>query len=79
MRVYLKTWFTAPLATQAPANDLRLLKELESYKVIDNDVSAATLKKFINHLWYLNEKNVCMALFDDTLSLNERSSLATAI
>ena len=63
---------------EAPANYLSLLKELESYKVIDADVSTANLQKFITHLWYLNEKNVCMTLFDDTLSHNERASLARA-
>ena len=79
LRVYLKAWFTAPLATRAPAHDLALLKELESYKAVDADVSDATLQKFRNHLWYLNEKNICMALFDHTLPLDERRALATAI
>jgi len=51
--VYIKSWFTASLATCAPNNDLQLMKTLINY---DNpDISNATVKKMMGHLWYLSD------------------------
>lgn len=47
-KVYIKAWFSAPLAPQAPRNDLNLLQSLYSYP--QPQIKAATLRKIAGHL-----------------------------
>lgn len=47
IRLYVKVWFTAPLAAVAPNHDLTLLIDLHSYASIDKEISRVTLKKII--------------------------------
>lgn len=68
--IYIKNWFLCQLAQKAPANDLQLLKDLERYKSIDDIVATAVQNKFRNHLWYLSEANIALALFDDEVEIN---------
>ncbi|KAG7173857.1 hypothetical protein Hamer_G018135 [Homarus americanus] len=49
---------------QAPANDLLFLKKISDYTKVDKEVSEEACRKFINHLWYLNEEVVGFAFFD---------------
>ena len=51
--------------TKAPANDLSMLKALETFKSIDKEIAEAVQNKLTKHLWYLNEANVALAFFDD--------------
>ncbi|XP_046383718.1 uncharacterized protein LOC124154192 [Ischnura elegans] len=64
--VYIKSWYTCPVAFSAPARDLELLKTLASR---EEKHYQAALKKFCNHLWYLSETLVCLSLFDPNVSL----------
>jgi len=65
--VYIKNWFTATFATRAPNNDLQLMKTLINY---DNpDISKATVKKMVGHLWYLSDELV-RCLFDQSVSFS---------
>lgn len=62
VRIYLKAWYEAPLAIEAPFNDMQFINHLKDYR--DKELSETTLKKFKNHLWYLSELNICLAFFD---------------
>ena len=45
--IYLKAWFTAPIAACAPHFDLQLLKDLKAYKDTHAGVSKATSAKLL--------------------------------
>lgn len=62
LTVYLEAWFTAPDAISAPRHDLTLLKRLKSYE--DSEIKQVTVDKFLRHQDYLEEENICLALFD---------------
>ena len=65
--IYLKVWFTAPLAIKAPTNDLQLIKDLVDYESVDSKIATCALKKLKNHLWYLSPELSAISLFDDKL------------
>jgi len=69
VRIYVKAWMTAPLATSAPQNDLDLLKAVIKYEDVNLNISKAVAKKFANHLWYLSEELATLALFDDCVDI----------
>lgn len=73
VRIYLKGWYNAPSATSAPSNDLKFVESLRTYG--DEEISQTTYKKITNHLWYLSEINVCLALFDDTVDNNVKKAM----
>ncbi|KAK2708513.1 hypothetical protein QYM36_014199, partial [Artemia franciscana] len=68
IRVYLKAWISAPLASGAPYSDLLLLKSLLEYSSIHLAISKATSNKFSDHLWYLSPELVGLAFFDSRVS-----------
>lgn len=53
--LYLKAWYTAPVAYDAPYNDLSLLQQLETFQGVDSRIAQAALHKLKGHLWYLSE------------------------
>ena len=55
-------WFQCSNAVQAPLNDIKILKDLRNYKNTDKVIADAAISKFINHLYYLNEKCACFCL-----------------
>ena len=77
--IYLKAWFTAPLAASAARNDLHLLEDLYCYKQYDEAISKATGKKLEHHLWYLSEYLVGLAFFDSDLSPATKQRMVNAL
>ncbi|XP_048504680.1 uncharacterized protein LOC125499694 [Athalia rosae] len=73
--VHIKAWFTCPLASEAPNNDLSFLKELIDYQSTDAKISEVALKKFSKHLCYLNPETVAIAFFDERISLNIKNQM----
>lgn len=73
-RSYVRAWFLAPLASQAPRNDLSLLKQFYANKDLGKHWEAA-LKKMADHLWYLSPMLVVMSLFDKEVSLDEKRQI----
>lgn len=63
--VYIKFWFLAPIATDAPKNDLDLYKILVQYHKINSKLSNAALTKLRNHLWYVGPELVILSLFSE--------------
>jgi hypothetical protein len=75
---YIKSWFTCRLPTAAPKNDLDLLKSL-ALDAEDNRAAQGALKKLTNHLWYLSEKLVALALFDPAVTVEEKKAMVAAL
>ena len=79
LKNYLKVWYVAPVAASAPNNDLIFLKTLNKYKSVDSNVANVAVKKMANHLWYLNDFNICFSLFDHNLDCETKDNLAKQI
>ena len=79
LKVYLNSWFTAPCATSAPLNDLKLLNQLEIYKETHEVVAKAAIHSFSGHLWYLSEILVGFAFFDNEVSVEMKSAMVEAL
>ena len=77
-RAYIRMWFNAPLPAQSPRNDLASLQFLYLNRKKGSHWMAA-LNKFADHLWYLSPKLIPLALFDDKLSVAEKTSIASAL
>ena len=79
VRLYVKTWFNAPKAYFAPRQDLQFLRDLYEYRKVNEKISEVTLKKFVNHLWYLTSETVALAFFDDGISDDTKNKMAQAL
>lgn len=77
--VYLTPWYTAPLAISAPNNDLKLIKSLIKFEVIDKNISYATLHKFRNHLWYLSPELTLLSLFDTDVDVITKRKIVRSL
>ena len=73
--VYFKAWFNAPHSIEAPFNDLEFIRKLKSYESINSRISGITTRKFLNHLWYLNELNIAFSFFDDRVSTEMKEKM----
>lgn len=79
VRVYLKAWISAPQSSEAPYNDLLLLKTLIEYSSINPAISKSTSRKFSNHLWYLSQELVSLAFFDSRVSSSTKRLMVSAM
>lgn len=75
----MKIWFTAPNAINAPNSDLQLVKDLIDYRKILLEIANAALDKLSRHLWYLHEQLACLALFDETVTVEEKVKIIQKI
>ena len=75
----LDWWLTSPVASACPANDLNLIKTLNSYKEIDPQVSSTAMSAFGNHLWYLTEELLPLVLFSSSVEDEEKSKIVDEI
>lgn len=67
------------MAVKAPRIDLELLNELHKYETINADISKATVKKMAGQLWFLSERSVGLALFDENLDNGTKDKMLVAI
>lgn len=79
VRVYIKFWFSATNAVEAPRLDLEFLQSLRAYQNIDLNISELGLKEFSNHLGYLSPENSALAFFDDKVSLETKKLMVQTI
>ena len=77
--VYIKHWFTVPVASAAPSNDLEFIKVLTRYREVDKLIAFEALTKFRNHLWYVNPRLAVIALADSSLPDGERMKICSAL
>lgn len=75
--LYARAWNEAPVAANAPLNDLRLLQAIKSYPdtVIAQPVTAA----FERHLWFLSEHLAGLAFFDQRVSLEVKRRMVARL
>ncbi|KAK3915835.1 Replication origin-binding protein [Frankliniella fusca] len=82
---YVKPWILANVAATAPRMDLELLKilahEITRHKKNDarKTLWHAAGYKFLGHLWYLSPELVCLALFDEDVSVTEKKKIVESI
>ncbi|KAE9528726.1 hypothetical protein AGLY_012301 [Aphis glycines] len=72
VKCYIQEWITAPNPITAPMNDLLYLKKLMNYH---DKLGEVAIKKFLNHLWYLNEECVVFSKFDDRIDNKTKQHL----
>ena len=66
-------WFLkAPLAASSRCLDLCAIRDMIKYALFNKTVSTAVIKSFKNHLWFLIERNVVIALCDETLGTRKK-------
>ena len=75
--LYTKAWTQAPLAAEAPGQDLSLWIDLGKYESVDQEVSIAARKVLENHLRYLSDEAVGLALFSDELPAADKVKMVT--
>ncbi|KAG0710846.1 hypothetical protein GWK47_021956 [Chionoecetes opilio] len=73
--IYARAWFEAPLAADAPFNDLTLFYDLHKYRDLNSKISEATVKTFKRHFWYLGTDLVGLALFSDKVTIEEKTKM----
>lgn len=69
LRVYLKNWYLCQCIQYAPLNDLNLIKQLASYKRLNEPVANAALKTCLGHQWYLSGRLAALAFFDERIEI----------
>ncbi|XP_052131564.1 uncharacterized protein LOC113203934 isoform X2 [Frankliniella occidentalis] len=82
VNVYIKRWFSAStIAAISPREDLNLLKELRLLAKVRSlqAEAAAALHKLEGALWYLSDRLIPLALFDDQVPNDEKDLIAKAI
>ena len=67
------------IATKAPSNNLKLLKQLQLFRTINTNKSNAAVKKRVSQLWFLSEELVGLALFDNNLDNGTKYKMAMAM
>ena len=77
--VYLKSWFGASSLTAAATEDLELFKRLHKFRTIHRKASTETTTVLQRHTWYLTEELVPLAVFNEDLPLDDRTTLALKI
>lgn len=77
--LYVKAWFSATKAIEAPNNDLTFLKAMAHYDAIENTVLQRLVNKFCGHLWYLSDEPVALALFDQNVTFDIKRKMANNI
>lgn len=73
--VYMKSWFTSPVAIDATFNDLELLKKLYEFKDINNNCADLAIAAMKRHLWYFTEEMVGISFFCEKISLEEKMNM----
>ena len=77
---FFSSWgFDCPLAESAPHQDLELVNNMKSFANFDPVVSAAALKAFSRHTWYLLGESIPLALWDEDVTYKEKNLLADSI
>lgn len=77
--IYVKYWNWCPSVFNAPINDLNLLKELEKYRRLDNELANVAIESFCRHLTYLSDEMAVLAIFSNLLSNDEKERIRTKL
>ncbi|KAF0310611.1 hypothetical protein FJT64_018407 [Amphibalanus amphitrite] len=72
---YVVAWLRAPVAEDAPANDLNLYRSLVRHRQLDQPVANAALAVMRRHLWYLQPSVVVFSLFSSRVTEEEKEAI----
>ena len=78
-KVYIPWWINCKIASKAPLNDLALVRNIILWKKVNHIIAKSALKAAHRHLWYLSEKLVPLALFDDSAADDVKKKIANEI
>lgn len=73
--IYTKSWIQCCVPSNAPFNDLKLLKDLNRYSRINAEIANCAIEKFQDHLWYLGSELVVLALFSNKVNDNVKARM----
>ncbi|KAG0725861.1 hypothetical protein GWK47_037776 [Chionoecetes opilio] len=73
--IYARAWFEAPLAADAPFNDLTLSMISTSTETSTQRSRRPRWKTFKRHFWYLGTDLVGLALFSDKVTIEEKTKM----
>lgn len=73
--VYVKYWNRSSNLFEAPINDLELLKELERYRAVDENIANVALNALKRHLYYLSDELVVVSIFSKHLSHHNKEMI----
>ena len=73
IKSYIKPWFLSQISLCVPRVDLGLLKIFAKEECYQH-----VLRKFINHLWYLNKELIALSLFDENVSILQKKEIMNA-
>lgn len=62
--------------SEAPLNDIDLIRRLFAYSIDDEHIDTSCLTKFLNHLWYLSNECMAFSIFDERTSTENRRLIA---
>jgi len=79
IKIYIKSWFTATNVSEAPLNDIDLIRRLFEYSIDDEHIATSCLTKFLNHLWYLSNECMAFSIFDERISIENRRLIAVKL
>lgn len=79
VNLYLKAWIQAPVATEAPRQDLEFINNLFAYRQIDDTISRTAMNKMINHLWYLAPETAALSFFDSAIGNDTKIKMIEGI
>ena len=77
--VYAKYWFTTPLPTSAPREDLDFINNLQVYRRIDVKFFWEVIRSVYSHLWYLCPQLITLSLFDKDLEAPSKEDMAKVL
>jgi len=75
LRVYLRYFLEAQNQFAAPRYDLELMRELQLFSEYNSEVAAEVSRKRLNHLSYLSEQWIAVALFDNCVSVDQKNNI----
>ena len=77
--LYTCAWFCAPVAADAPSNDLRLFQDLVRYRSVDSETADAALGVMRRHMWYLRPLIVVFSLCSESVSSDEKAAMCSTL
>lgn len=71
VKIYMKQWYTCYNAVESPVNDLKFMIALKNYRQCNDEIARSCEEVLSRHLWYLGERMVGLAFFDQRLNIND--------
>lgn len=73
--IYIRYWNRASILFESPSNDLKLLQDIQKYRVIDKSVADIASTALNRHLYYMGEELAPLSLFSEKLETAEKKEI----